>query len=90
MTQRKKKPAITKNLSFEDGIEELESIVERIEAGEVGIEESLAEYERGMKLLQHCKSILDKCEQRITDLTKKLESDDETDEKQRQIQPAEE
>lgn len=54
---------------FEEAVEQLESILERIESGEIGLEESLAEYERGMKLIQHCRAILGRAEQRIRELT---------------------
>jgi len=56
-------------LSFEQSLEQLEAIVERIESGEVGLEESLAEYESGAKLVKRCRAILDKAEKRIAELT---------------------
>lgn len=65
------------DLTFEQGIEKLESIIERIEAGEVGLEESLAEYERGMALIRHCSGILDRCDLRVEEITKEVMRDDE-------------
>jgi exodeoxyribonuclease VII small subunit len=56
-------------LTYESAIEEIESINDRIESGEIGLEASLAAYERGMRLIAHCRSILDKAEQRIEALT---------------------
>ena len=61
------------DLSFEQAQDELESIIARVEAGEVGLEESITQYERGVALLAHCKAILDKAEQRFTELTAKGE-----------------
>lgn len=52
---------------FEDALARLESIAEEIEGGEIGLEESIARYEEGMKLVQHCRKILDAAEQRIVE-----------------------
>jgi exodeoxyribonuclease VII small subunit len=57
------------NLSYEQAIEELESIIERIESGEAGLEQSLAEYKRGAELLKRCRSILDAADRQIEELT---------------------
>ncbi len=72
MSKSKGKPKVARDLSFEQGVEELEEIIERIESGEVGLEESLSHYERGMALIQHCKTVLADCEQRVEDLTREL------------------
>ena len=58
-----------KDMSYEQAIEELESIIERIEQGEVGLEESLAEYRQGAALLKRCRVILDVAEQQIEQMT---------------------
>jgi exodeoxyribonuclease VII small subunit len=63
--------------SFEDALAQVESIIEQIESGEVGLEESLSAYERGVGLINLCRDRLDKAQQRVEDLTKKLgEADD--------------
>lgn len=62
-------------LTFEDALEQVEAIIERIERGEVGLEESLAEYERGVELIKKCRGILERAEQRVEELTRKMESD---------------
>ena len=56
-------------VSFEQAVERIEALIEAIESGEVGLEKSIDEYERGMKLIGHCKGILDRAEQRIAKLT---------------------
>lgn len=56
-------------LQFEQAIEQLERIIQRIESGEAGLEQSLAEYETGMQLIHHCRSILDRAESKIEKLT---------------------
>jgi len=55
-------------LTFEEAIARLESIVDRVEQGEIGIERALVEYERGVKLVARCKQILSTVEQRIDEL----------------------
>ena len=55
-----------KELSFEEAIAELQSVVERMEAGRVPLAESLALYERGMALVSLCNTELDRAEQRIS------------------------
>ena len=54
--------------AFEDAIEELETIVERMEDGEPSLEESLKLFERGMDLTRRCQKALDDAEQRIQTL----------------------
>lgn len=60
-------------LTFEDALAQVESIIERIESGEVGLEQSLADYERGVRLIHHCRHTLDRAAQQVEDLTKRLE-----------------
>jgi exodeoxyribonuclease VII small subunit len=56
--------------SFEEAMNELEQILSEIEAGEVGLEQSLVRYERGMFLLQHCRNVLGQAEKQIELLSK--------------------
>ncbi len=58
--------------SFEDALTDVESIIERIESGQIGLEESLGEYERGVALINHCRTVLLKAQQRVDDLTAKM------------------
>ncbi len=52
-------------LSFEDALKALEDVVRRLEGGEVPLDESIALYERGEKLRQHCQARLDAAQARI-------------------------
>lgn len=61
------KPA-DRDLTYEAAVEELESIIDQIESGEIGLEQSIRRYERGATLLRHCRAILDQAEQRISTL----------------------
>jgi len=51
--------------SFEEALSELEQILNEIEGGEVGLEESLVKYERGNFLIQHCRGVLNSAEKQI-------------------------
>jgi exodeoxyribonuclease VII small subunit len=52
-------------LSFEAALKELESIVSRLEQGEVDLEDSIALYERGQALKVHCEGKLKSAESRL-------------------------
>ena len=58
-----------KNLSFENAIEELETIVRRLEDGKVPLEESVAIYERGESLKRRCEELLRQAEARVDKIT---------------------
>jgi exodeoxyribonuclease VII small subunit len=57
------------SLPFERALDELESIVKRLERGEVPLEESIAIYERGEALKTHCEGLLKRAEARIEKIT---------------------
>lgn len=84
-SREKDSPALDK-LTFEQALAQIEAIIERIEAGEVGLEESLQQYERGVALVNHCRGKLDRAQQQVEDLTRRLER---TDEQGSSTQPAE-
>jgi exodeoxyribonuclease VII small subunit len=56
-------------LSFEEGLGELEGIVRKLEEGRLSLEESLTLFERGQALAAHCNAQLDQAELRISQLT---------------------
>jgi exodeoxyribonuclease VII small subunit len=56
-------------VSFENALEELESLVEKMETGELSLEDSLAAFERGVKLTRHCQSSLKAAELKVKVLT---------------------
>jgi exodeoxyribonuclease VII small subunit len=58
-----------KDMSFERALKELESIVERLEKGAVELEESIAIYERGEALREHCDRLLKQAEAKVEKLT---------------------
>jgi exodeoxyribonuclease VII small subunit len=58
-----------KKLPFERAIEELESIVKKLEEGKVPLEESVAIYERGELLKKRCEELLAQAEARVEKIT---------------------
>ena len=61
--------ADVKKLTFERAMEELESIVTRLEGGKVPLEESVAIYERGETLKRRCEELLRQAEARVDKIT---------------------
>ena len=51
--------------SFEESISELQQIVNDLEDGTLGLEESMKRFEHGMALLKNCYRVLEKAEQKI-------------------------
>lgn len=51
--------------NFEAAMAELDLLVEKMEAGQLPLEESLAAYQRGTELLRYCERVLTDAEQRI-------------------------
>lgn len=58
-------------LTYEQALDELETIIRKLEKGEVDLNESMACYERGSQLAEHCAALLDRTEQRITALVER-------------------
>ncbi len=56
--------------TFEQALEELESIVAQIEQGKVSLEESIDKYAQGIELIKQCRTILDAAEKKIQLLAK--------------------
>jgi exodeoxyribonuclease VII small subunit len=50
---------------FEQSLEALEQLVDRMEHGDMTLEESLAAYERGVGLYRHCQTALEQAELRV-------------------------
>lgn len=62
-------PEDIQSLSFEAALSELESIVSKLETGDVGLEQSIDIYTRGTQLRQHCDSKLKDAKTRIDKIT---------------------
>ncbi len=64
MTKKSTKTA-TAPVDFEAALKELEKLVEQMEKGELTLEESLRDFERGIELTRKCQQALQKAEQRV-------------------------
>lgn len=53
------------NLKFEEALKRLEQIVDSIEQGKIGLEDSIKSYEEGMALVRRCRAVLQEAEQKI-------------------------
>ena len=60
-----------KDMSFEDGMKNLEGILQKLEAGDLPLEEAMKLFEEGMKLHNHCKKLLDEAELKIEKIVEK-------------------
>ncbi len=69
---RKKAPA-----DFETSLAELQTLVERLESGELSLEDSLGAFEQGIRLTRDCQAALVQAEQKVQQL---LERDGEPEE----------
>jgi len=58
-------------LSFEAGLEQLETIVKEMESGELPLERALELFEKGMKLSETCRKQLEEAETRVEVLTRR-------------------
>ncbi len=58
-----------KKISFEDGMQELEALVQALEAGQLPLEESFKTYEKAVKLKAELSALLDEGDKRIRVLT---------------------
>jgi len=78
MAHKKQKTDVDK-LSFEEAIKELTNIVGKIEQGQIPLQDSLEQYEKGMALIKQCRTILQKAEERIEKITKEQEDSQDSD-----------
>ena len=58
-------------LTFEAGLQQLESIVKEMESGELPLERAIALFEQGMKLSESCRKQLEEAETRVEILTRR-------------------
>lgn len=61
--------AENKSQQFERSLEELGKLVEKLEKGELSLDESLKQFEKGVKLSQQCQDLLQNAEQKIKALS---------------------
>ena len=62
------------SIDFETTLNELEALVERMESGELSLEDSLKEFERGMQLSEHCQKALKEAELKVETISARYQS----------------
>ena len=62
------------DISFEKALEGLTKMVDKLESGQLSLEESVAAFEEGVKLSRTCESLLDEAEQRLNILDSEPEA----------------
>ena len=88
MSVPKKKP----RADFEKSLAELENIVKRMEQGDQSLDDTIKDFERGMKLSELCREGLDEAQQKVEMLVKKhgnyklemIDNDSDTDNQSRE------
>jgi exodeoxyribonuclease VII small subunit len=60
---------------FEKSLEELETLVQQLEFGELSLDDSLKQFKRGVELTRQCQQVLDQAQQMVEKL---LDNDDES------------
>lgn len=68
MAKQKQSTAEQESPNFEASLNELEAIVARLETGDLSLENSLKEFERGVELTRNCHQALQKAELRVQQL----------------------
>lgn len=70
-------PAASPAFDFEQALTDLESLVERLEQGDLPLEASLAEFQRGVDLSRRCQAALAAAEQRVEKLLQRSDGTEE-------------
>lgn len=60
----------TKAIDFEKSLKQLEALVDKLEKGDTSLEDSLKNFEQGVKLTRECRQALHNAEQKISVLSK--------------------
>jgi len=63
--------SLKKTVSFEQSLTDLETLVNKMETGDLSLDESLGAFEEGVKLTRECQKMLDEAEQKVQILTEK-------------------
>ncbi len=66
-----------KNLKYEDAVKKLEGIVEKLEKGDLSLDETIKLYDEATKLSGYCTAMLDNAKLKIQELSENKEDSDE-------------
>lgn len=72
-------------ISIEDTLTQLEALVEKMETGELSLEDSLSAFEQGIALTKHCQTALKAAEDKVQSLIKQTESENSFTEEEKDI-----
>ena len=61
---------------FEEAVERIEKLIEDIETGEIGLDQSLKAFEEGMALIRRCRARIERAEQRVSELLEEESAED--------------
>ncbi len=70
---------LSKDFDFEKSIKELEKIANNLENEQISLDESIALFEKGVKLSKDCSEYLESAKQKIVSLTEAEEENDNND-----------
>ena len=70
MTRKAKSP------DLESSINEINTLIEQMEQGELSLEQSLERFERGIRLIKHCQKVLQEAEQKVQILIQNNDKED--------------
>jgi exodeoxyribonuclease VII small subunit len=87
VTAKKTKDKNAETPDLEKSLAELELIVEKLEAGDLTLDESLKQFERGIQLTRHCQTALRKAEQKVDILLRKSGSSDDPNDSAADTEP---
>ena len=59
-----------KEVDFEAALADLEKLVAKLEDGDLSLDDSLAEFKRGIDLTRQCQTVLEKAQQTVDELTR--------------------
>lgn len=60
----------TEEITIEEGLQELDKIVEKLESREISLEDSFAMYQKGMEVLKQCSQKIDMVEKKMLQMNK--------------------
>jgi exodeoxyribonuclease VII small subunit len=66
---------MTKKASYEKQVEELESIIEEMESGEISIDQLSAKVKRAAQLIKSCREVLENTESEVDEILKGINKD---------------
>lgn len=69
----------TKKLTLEQSLNELEAVVKALEEGKLELDESIKLYEKGVKLTNYCRELLENSRLKITELTAAKEPEEQSE-----------